>query len=158
VKTDSSKNNHHVSSREMSDVGFCMIITSAVDRCSLLIPEDKNHRDICVTSEVGEMPLIAHDRIMAVWQLHLPNSREGTQLYLLDIALCCCLHDASCLLDLLLNSENGDDIFLRNVSRLSADYTALYPRTLYSHRCENLKTSIDEVRIDRCQRVGQDEV
>jgi hypothetical protein len=44
--------------------------------------------------------------------------------------------------DLLYNPENGGEMFLWNVDWLSADYTALYPknRTLYKHRCENLKS------------------
>jgi hypothetical protein len=35
---------------------------------------------------------------------------------------------AGSLLGLFLNPEDGGDMFLRNVSRLSTDYTALYPR------------------------------
>jgi hypothetical protein len=158
VRTDSPKNNHRVSSKEMPDFGFGVIITCAVERMQLTAPRRQNHCDMSVTSEVGEMSLTVHDRVMTVWLLHLPNSREGTQLYLLDIALCCCLHDASFFLGLLLNSENVDNSFLRNVSRLSADYMTLYPRTLYSHRCENLKLSREAVHIEKYQTVGQEEL
>jgi hypothetical protein len=35
---------------------------------------------------------------------------------------------AGFLLGLLSNPENGGDVLIRNVGRLSADYTALYPR------------------------------
>jgi hypothetical protein len=37
--------------------------------------------------------------------------------------------------------ENGGDIFLQNVTRLSTDYTALQPKssTLHNHRCGKLK-------------------
>jgi hypothetical protein len=37
------------------------------------------------------------------------------------------MEDAA-LLDLLLNPEDGGDMFLRNISKLPPDYTALYPR------------------------------
>jgi hypothetical protein len=40
---------------------------------------------------------------------------------------CCPLHAGS-LLGLLFNPEDGDKMFLRNVSLLSMDYLALYPR------------------------------
>jgi Na+/glutamate symporter len=39
---------------------------------------------------------------------------------------CCLLH--AVLLGLLSSSEDGDDIFLRNVGGISTDYTASYPR------------------------------
>jgi hypothetical protein len=35
---------------------------------------------------------------------------------------------AGFLLGLFFDPEDGDDMFLRNFRRLSADYTALYPR------------------------------
>jgi hypothetical protein len=35
---------------------------------------------------------------------------------------------AGFLFDLHFNSEDGDDMFLRNVRSFSTDYTALYPR------------------------------
>jgi hypothetical protein len=40
----------------------------------------------------------------------------------------CCLLHAGFLLGLLFYPEDGGDMFLRNVGRLSANYTALYPR------------------------------
>jgi hypothetical protein len=43
-----------------------------------------------------------------------------------------CFH-ACFLLGLLLDPEGGGDIFLRNVSWIPTDYTALYPRRLYSY-------------------------
>jgi hypothetical protein len=46
------------------------------------------------------------------------------------------------LLGLFFDTENGGDMFFRNVGWLSTDYTALYPRdrTLHSHSCEKLKS------------------
>jgi hypothetical protein len=41
--------------------------------------------------------------------------------------LATCIH-ADLLLGLLFDPEDGSDIFLRNVGRLSTDYTALYSR------------------------------
>jgi hypothetical protein len=41
--------------------------------------------------------------------------------------LAICVH-AGFLLDLFLGPEDGGDMFLRNVGRLSMDYQALYPR------------------------------
>jgi hypothetical protein len=42
-----------------------------------------------------------------------------------------CFH-AGILLCLFFDPEDGGDMFLRNVGRLSTDYTALYPRRKYS--------------------------
>jgi hypothetical protein len=49
----------------------------------------------------------------------------------LSALLSTCFH-AGFLLGLFFDSEDGGDIFLRNVGWLSADYTALYPRRQYS--------------------------
>jgi hypothetical protein len=47
------------------------------------------------------------------------------------------------LLVLLFDTEDGGNIFLRNVGRLSTDYTALYSRR-HNHRCEKRKSYIRE--------------
>jgi hypothetical protein len=47
---------------------------------------------------------------------------------------------AGFLLGLFFYPEDGGDVFLRNVSWHSMDYTMLYPLTLHNHRCENLKS------------------
>jgi hypothetical protein len=159
VKSDSPKNNHHVSSWEIPDEAINIIITSAVERMALPNLRRQNHRDISVTSEVVEMSLILHDRVMAVWLLLLLTSTESEDLYLLGyIALCSCLQDASFSLGLLFNSEDADNIFLRNVSRFSTDYTALYPRTLYRDRCENFISPRQGVHIETRQTLEQGEV
>jgi hypothetical protein len=47
------------------------------------------------------------------------------------------------LFGLFFDIEDGRDMFLRNASRLSTDYTALHPRrytALHNHRCENHKS------------------
>jgi hypothetical protein len=52
-----------------------------------------------------------------------------------------CFH-AGFLLGLFFDTEDGGDMFLRNVGWLPADYMVLYPEdsTLHNHRCENLKS------------------
>jgi hypothetical protein len=50
-----------------------------------------------------------------------------------------CLLHAGFLFVLFFGSEDGDNMFLRNVRWFSSEYTALYPRrTLHNDRCENL--------------------
>jgi hypothetical protein len=46
-----------------------------------------------------------------------------------DVMPCSRLQTAGFLLAIFFDSEDGDDMFLRNLCRLSTDYTALYPET-----------------------------
>jgi hypothetical protein len=48
--------------------------------------------------------------------------------------LCLLLSSCCSLLGLFFYLENGGDMFLRNVSSLSTDYMALYPRRLNSSK------------------------
>jgi hypothetical protein len=54
-----------------------------------------------------------------------------------------CFLSASCwsLAWIIFDSENGGDIFFRNVNWLSTNFTAFYPKisSLHNHRCENPK-------------------
>jgi hypothetical protein len=55
------------------------------------------------------------------------NSRYMVSNMKMDDNICYLLHDGF-LLGSLFYSEDGGDMFLQNVSWLSMDYTALYPR------------------------------
>jgi hypothetical protein len=75
-------------------------------------------RNKCVLSKLIESQLRTESTLFATW------------------------FHAGILLGLFFDTENGDDMFLRNISWLSVGCTTLYPRkyTLHNHRCGNLES------------------
>jgi hypothetical protein len=72
----------------------------------------------------------------------------------LKVKLATCFH-AGFLLGISFDNENGGDIFLRNVGRLPADYTALYPRRWNSSQTGIVHTALISVYIFACLLFGR---
>jgi hypothetical protein len=96
-------------------------------RQQAIIMKSKIFWDITLCS-----PLKVNRRFGGTYRLHL-QGRNISWARNQEALLATCFH-VGFLLGLFFDPEDGGDVFLRNVSWLSTDYTALHPRRLYSSK------------------------